>query len=79
MRRLGAGDRVRSPSATPASGIAAGISDRLFTPFDRLGAEQTGVEGTGLGLALLARAGARLMGGTIDVESAARARAPRSP
>ena len=25
---------------------------RLFTPFDRLGAEQTGVEGTGLGLAL---------------------------
>jgi len=33
-------------------GIAAAKLARLFTPFDRLGAEQTTVEGTGLGLAL---------------------------
>jgi PAS domain S-box-containing protein len=41
------------------SDTGAGISSeklaRLFTPFDRLGAEQTGVEGTGLGLALCQR------------------------
>ena len=33
-------------------GIAAQDLDRLFSPFDRLGAEQTAIEGTGLGLAL---------------------------
>jgi PAS domain S-box-containing protein len=41
------------------SDTGAGISQeklaRLFTPFDRLGAEQTAVEGTGLGLALCQR------------------------
>ncbi len=34
------------------SGISAPLRARLFTPFDRLGAEHTKVEGTGLGLAL---------------------------
>ena len=33
-------------------GIAAEKLPRLFTPFDRLGAEQSPIEGTGLGLAL---------------------------
>src|SRR5213078_3288927 len=37
------------------SGIASEKLSRLFTPFDRLGAEQSAVEGTGLGLALSAR------------------------
>lgn len=36
-------------------GIAADKVDRLFTPFDRLGAEGTEVEGTGLGLTLTKR------------------------
>lgn len=34
------------------AGIPHELKTRLFTPFDRLGAEQTKVEGTGLGLAL---------------------------
>lgn len=33
-------------------GIPKTLRDRLFTPFDRLGAENTKVEGTGLGLSL---------------------------
>jgi signal transduction histidine kinase/CheY-like chemotaxis protein len=33
-------------------GIPADKLARLFTPFDRLGAEQTGIQGTGMGLAL---------------------------
>lgn len=34
------------------SGIPHALKERLFTPFDRLGAENTKIEGTGLGLAL---------------------------
>ena len=41
---------------------------RLFTPFDRLGAEQSSVEGTGLGLALSARI-MHAMGGGIGASS----------
>ncbi|MDI1309699.1 MAG: ATP-binding protein [Methylotenera sp.] len=33
-------------------GIPSALRERVFTPFDRLGAENTKVEGTGLGLAL---------------------------
>ncbi|GAC1651156.1 MAG: hypothetical protein NVS4B8_25930 [Herpetosiphon sp.] len=49
-------------------GLTPDQVSRLFTPFERLGADQTGVEGTGLGLAL-ARALVEAMGGTIGVTS----------
>jgi signal transduction histidine kinase len=42
--------------------------ERLFTPFERLGAEATGVEGTGLGLTL-SRHLVEAMGGALRVES----------
>src|SRR4051812_2603542 len=50
------------------AGIGPEKLARLFTPFDRLGAEQSGVEGTGLGLALCQRL-MHAMGGDIGVLS----------
>ena len=49
-------------------GIASELQSRLFTPFDRLGADNSGIDGTGIGLALT-RALAELMGGSISVTS----------
>ena len=49
-------------------GIAPEKMSRLFTPFDRLGAEQGGIEGTGLGLSL-SKSLTEEMGGTLGVES----------
>jgi signal transduction histidine kinase/CheY-like chemotaxis protein/HPt (histidine-containing phosphotransfer) domain-containing protein len=62
------GDRVTIAVADTGAGIAAADLDRLFTPFDRLGAEHGTVEGTGLGLVLAQRM-TEAMGGTIHVES----------
>jgi signal transduction histidine kinase/DNA-binding NarL/FixJ family response regulator len=50
-------------------GVSAEKQKRLFTPFDRLDAELTNVEGTGLGLALSKKM-TELMGGTLGFESA---------
>ena len=50
------------------AGIAREKLVRLFTPFDRLDVEQSGVEGTGLGLALCQRL-MHAMGGEIGVDS----------
>jgi len=49
-------------------GIAADDLGRLFTPLERLDAEQRGIEGTGLGLAL-SRQLVTAMGGTIRATS----------
>ncbi len=49
-------------------GIPADRIERLFTPFERLGAERTGVEGSGIGLAL-SRHLAEAMGGHLGVDS----------
>jgi signal transduction histidine kinase/ActR/RegA family two-component response regulator len=49
-------------------GIAPGNIERIFVPFERLGAEQTAVEGTGIGLPL-ARALAEAMRGELTAAS----------
>jgi PAS domain S-box-containing protein len=60
--------RMRIVVADTGPGIAADKLARLFTPFDRLGAEQTAVEGTGLGLALSKRL-AEAMDGQMGVKT----------
>jgi signal transduction histidine kinase len=45
-------NNIRIEVQDEGQGIPKELKDRLFTPFDRLGAEHTKVEGTGLGLAL---------------------------
>jgi signal transduction histidine kinase len=66
------GDRSSSMVGVIVRDTGAGIPPEklalLFTPFERLGAERSAVEGTGLGLAL-AKSMTELMGGTIAVES----------
>ncbi len=63
------GDRLRLNVIDTGLGIPPEKMARLFTPFDRLGAEERGVEGTGLGLALSKRL-VEMMGGAVGVESA---------
>ncbi len=62
------GVRLRVKVRDTGPGIKPGSLTKLFTPFERLGAEQTGVEGTGLGLALSKRL-LEVMGGAIGVEN----------
>src|SRR4029078_2790791 len=49
-------------------GISTGDLAKLFTPFERLGAANSDVEGTGLGLVLSQRL-VEAMGGSLIVES----------
>lgn len=60
--------RVRISVVDTGMGFPADALGRLFQPFDRLGAEEGGVEGTGLGLAL-SKGLVEAMKGSIEVES----------
>ena len=60
--------RVRVCVADTGPGIPPENLSRLFVAFDRLGAEHTGVQGTGLGLALTKRL-IEAMGGAVGVQS----------
>jgi signal transduction histidine kinase len=61
--------RVTVRITDTGEGIAEEDLERLFSPFDRLGAEHTAVEGTGLGLAL-SKLMVEAMDGLLDVRSA---------
>lgn len=60
--------RVRIKVTDSGAGIPPEQLEMLFQPFERLGAAETEIEGTGLGLAL-SRALAEAMGGTLGVIS----------
>jgi PAS domain S-box-containing protein len=64
-----AGERLRITISDTGAGIAPDKLDSLFLPFERLGAEFSAVDGTGIGLALC-RQLMQLMHGEIGVESA---------
>ena len=59
---------VRIAVRDTGPGLSPDHLERLFTPFERLGAERTTTPGTGLGLAL-ARGLAEAMGGSLEAES----------
>jgi PAS domain S-box-containing protein len=62
-------DRLRLSVADSGPGIHEEDMSRLFVPFERLGAEQGSVPGTGIGLSISKRL-IELMGGTIGADSA---------
>jgi PAS domain S-box-containing protein len=62
------GGRVRLTVADSGPGIPADKQGSVFAPFERLGAEQTKVEGTGVGLTLAKRV-IEAMGGAIGFDS----------
>jgi CheY-like chemotaxis protein len=61
-------DKVRILIKDQGQGIARDQVSRLFTPFDRLDAEQTEIEGTGIGLTI-AKQLTEAMGGKLGVKS----------
>jgi PAS domain S-box-containing protein len=66
-RPLG-GERIEVAVADTGHGLTPEQLERLFEPFERLGAERTAVEGTGLGLPLSRRL-MEAMGGAMAAES----------
>jgi PAS domain S-box-containing protein len=61
-------DRIEIVVADNGRGMSSDQLERLFAPFDRLGAEGSGIEGTGLGLSL-SRGLVEAMGAAITAES----------
>ncbi len=64
----GRGDTVRLQVIDTGSGLTPEQQAHLFEPFNRLGAERSSIEGTGIGLVVTQRL-VQLMGGAIEVES----------
>lgn len=62
------GGKVHCSVSDTGSGMTPDQLEHLFEPFNRLGAEQTGIEGTGIGLVIVQRLVA-LMNGQLSVES----------
>ena len=61
-------DRLRILVTDTGPGIPAARLAELFQPFNRLDAENSSIEGTGIGLTITRRI-VEMMGGTVDVES----------
>lgn len=61
-------DRIRISVTDTGRGIAKDLQPLMFEPFERLGAEHSDIEGTGIGLAVTRRL-VKLMNGTIGVRS----------
>jgi len=66
--RAAASGRIRIEITDTGRGIPARRMAQLFSPFERLGAEGTGIEGAGIGLALSKKL-VEAMGGTIGATS----------
>ncbi|HQS57863.1 MAG: hypothetical protein B7Y56_05670 [Gallionellales bacterium 35-53-114] len=61
-------DRLRIRVKDSGPGIHAAKLQQIFQPFNRLDAENSGIEGTGIGLTITRRI-VEMMGGIVDVES----------
>jgi PAS domain S-box-containing protein len=68
VRRVG--DTVEVAVRDTGLGMSPAQIEQLFQPFNRLGRERTGTEGTGIGL-VISRRLAELMGGSLMVQSSA--------
>lgn len=62
------GHRITVAVRDTGPGLSAAQLERMYTPFDRLGAEGGDVEGTGIGL-VVARQLAEALGGSLSVQS----------
>ncbi|MBI2733234.1 MAG: response regulator [Aquabacterium sp.] len=70
LRARRAGDEVIIEVQDSGIGMSPEQQAQLFQPFNRLGVEQSGIEGTGIGLVIVQKL-VSLMGGRIEVESQA--------
>ncbi len=61
-------ERIQISISDTGIGMSENQLAKLFSPFERLGADRTEIEGTGLGLAL-SKTLVEVMGGTIEAES----------
>jgi CheY-like chemotaxis protein len=66
----GGSDRMTIAVTDTGQGMSSQQLQRLFQPFDRLGAERTAVQGSGLGL-VITRLLVQAMGGTLQIDSRA--------